>query len=125
MKKKALGLCPVCGGSLSVTELTCETCKTKIVGHFQVSEFCNLSADQLSFVETFLRCRGNIKEIERELGISYPTVKNRLNQVIKALGFEVAPEGPTKEERLEVLKRLEGGEINFQEAMDLLAQSQR
>ncbi len=125
MKKRFLGICPVCGGTLSITEFTCEGCGTKITGQFQACEFCNLSTDQLGFVKTFLRCRGNIKEIERELGISYPTVKNRLNQVIEALGFEVALEGPTKEERLEVLKRLEGGEIGFQEALDLLAQRQR
>lgn len=125
VKKKVLGQCPVCAGPLLVTGLTCERCGTKIVGKFQVSEFYKLSADQMSFVKTFLRCRGNIKEIERELGISYPTVKNRLNQVIEALGFEVAQESPSKEERLEVLKRLEDGGISFREALDLLAQRQR
>ncbi len=125
MKKKVLGQCPVCGGPLLATELTCEQCGTKIVGKFQVSEFQNLSADQMSFVKTFLKCRGNIKEIERELGISYPTVKNRLNQVIEALGLEPVQEGPTKEERLEILKRLEGKEISFPEALDLLAQGRK
>lgn len=122
---KVLGVCPVCEDSLSVTELTCRRCGTKIVGHFQTCEFCNLSTDQLSFVKTFLRCRGNIREIEKELGISYPTVKNRLNLVIETLGFRVAKKSPTREERLEVLRKLEGGGISFQEAYDLLAQGQK
>lgn len=125
MKKEVLGQCPVCGGPLLVTELTCERCGTKIVGKFKVSEFYKLSTEQMGFVKTFLKCRGNIKEIERELGISYPTVKNRLNQVIGALGLEPVQEGPTKEERLEILKRLEGKEISFQEALDLLAQGRK
>jgi len=125
MKKKFLGQCPVCGGPLSVTGLTCEQCGTKIVGKFHLGEFYKLSADQLGFVKTFLKCRGNIKEIERELGISYPTVKNRLNQVVEVLGLVPIPDIPTKEERLEVLKRLEDREISFPQALDLLTQERR
>lgn len=78
--------CPVCEHEMRVAKLTCTHCPTKIEGEFRTCKFCKLPADQLLFVETFLKCRGNIKEVEKELGISYPTVRSRLDCVIQALG---------------------------------------
>jgi hypothetical protein len=86
---KMPGSCPVCGGKLDITSLSCRNCSTAITGRFESCRFCRLSPEHLSFVEVFVKNRGNIKEIERELGISYPTVRNRLDQVIAALGYSV------------------------------------
>lgn len=86
---KMPGSCPVCGDRLDVTSLACRSCSTAITGSFEPCRFCQLSPEHLGFVEVFVKNRGNIKEIERELGISYPTVRNRLDQVIAALGYAV------------------------------------
>lgn len=89
MKRKVLGRCPVCYEALSVTRLHCDNCGTTIEGDFDVCKFCQLSPELKEFIEVFIRSRGNIKEVERELGVSYPTVRNRLDTVIEALGYTV------------------------------------
>ena len=77
--------CPICEHEIKVTKLACTYCPTTMEGKFHTCKFCKLPADQLLFVETFLKCRGNIKEVEKELGISYPTVRSRLDSVIHTL----------------------------------------
>ncbi len=119
MKKKMLGSCPVCNGELEVTSLQCKECKTEISGHFEVCGFCKLDKENRDFIETFIKCRGSIKDVERELGISYPTVKNRLDRVIKALGYEVT-EATEPVDRMEVLTQLEKGEISVEQALKQL-----
>lgn len=124
-KRPLPGRCPVCGGKMEVVRLHCPRCDTAIEGHFQLSRLCGLSQEQLEFVEIFLKSRGNIKEVERELGISYPTVRSRLEAIIEALGYrpETAPvveERPTAERRKEILEALNRGEITVQEAVRLL-----
>ena len=84
---KMHGPCPVCGGKLNITSFQCRNCSTVISGRFEPCRFCQLPSEYLSFIEVFLRSRGNIKEVERELGISYPTVRNRLDQVLAAMGY--------------------------------------
>ena len=79
--------CPVCDHEMKISKLTCTYCPTKIEGEFSSCKFCRLPAEQLIFMEAFIKCRGNIKEVEKELGISYPTVRNRLDSVIVALGY--------------------------------------
>ena len=86
--KKIISRCPVCDGQLKVTKLKCENCQTVIENDFTLSKFDYLSEEELHFTETFIRCRGNIKEVEKELGISYPTVRARLDGIIRALGYE-------------------------------------
>lgn len=86
--KKIISRCPVCDGELKVTRLKCGACETVIENDFALSKFDYLSDDELHFTETFIKCRGNIKEVEKELGISYPTVRSRLDGVIKKLGYE-------------------------------------
>lgn len=116
--KKIISQCPVCGGELKVTRLKCAQCDTMIENDFTLSRFDYLSADELSFTETFIKCRGNIKEVEKELGISYPTVRTKLDGVIKKLGFE--EEAGQDEEMLRretILKALEQGEITAEEAI--------
>jgi hypothetical protein len=124
--RKILEKCPSCGGDLEVTRLNCTNCDTVITGHYQPCRFCKLSPDHQDFLEAFVKSRGNVKEMERELGISYWTIRSRLNDVIKALGFEVeAPqedEGDVKHRRKEILEQLDRGEIEVGEATDRLAQ---
>lgn len=118
MKKEVLGRCPVCENKLSVTELHCSNCDTTIKGDFKLCKFCNLKDEQKHFVEVFIKNRGNIKEIEKELGISYPTVRNKLENVIEALGYN-AKYSP-KPDKKEVLAKLSKGEISADEAVKML-----
>jgi len=122
LANKIIGKCPVCEENMSITELKCNHCQTTIKGKFTQGKFSNLSADQLKFVEVFIRSRGNIKEVEREMGISYPTVRNKLDEVIAALGYRVedSPDDEKAEKRKEILDSLEEGEIDSSRAVELL-----
>ncbi len=118
--------CPICGGDLVVTGLQCRVCDTRLEGRFipRVTPFADLDLEQLTFLETFLRCEGKLNCVGDKLGLSYPTVRNRLREVIRALGFE--PEGepaepPVDQElRRKVLDDLEAGRITPEEALRLL-----
>lgn len=112
--------CPVCAQKLNITRLHCDHCHTTIENSFELSSWALLTAEQLQFIGTFLKSRGNIKEVEKELGISYPTVRGRLNEVISALGYHEKEEKEEKTEEKEVIARLEKGEITAEEALRLL-----
>lgn len=114
--------CPVCKGRLSVQRLHCRSCDTSIEGHFDTGRFGRLSAEQLNFVETFIRCEGKLNRMERELGMSYPTLRSRLTEIIQQMGFEVGPEeeGLSVEERHRILDELAQGKISSEQAMSLL-----
>lgn len=116
MKRIVLGKCPVCDSNLKVVKLHCNQCKTSIEGEFVLDKFNYLTNEQKLFVEIFIKNRGNIKEIEKDLGISYPTVRRNLDQVIEALGYTVKP---TEEEisRKDVLEKLSKGELTAEEAL--------
>lgn len=119
MRYKAPGRCPVCNHELAISRLTCSHCQTKLEGNFTSCKFCKLPAEQLEFIETFIKCRGSIKDVEKELGISYPTVRNRLDGIIQALGYKVEKydfTGEDKEKRQQILTALERGEITSEEA---------
>lgn len=124
MKYKAPSQCPVCGEKLSITKLRCHKCSTSIEGDFEPCEFCSLPEDDLNFLKIFIKCRGSIKDVEREMGISYPTVRSKLDAVIKSLGFEVSSKDLEKENeikkavRAEIIERLSRGEITPQEATE-------
>lgn len=118
-----VGRCPVCAQSLKVTRLDCDQCGTRIEGAFALGRFQSLSPEQLQFVETFVRVRGNIKDVERELGVSYPTARGRLDAVIRALGFEVPTESHGTERRKEILRELAEGKIAAEDAVRLLEES--
>ncbi len=122
MNRKIPGGCPVCNSKMIVTELECPNCHTKISGKFELGKFSRLTREQLDFVEVFVRLRGNIKEVEEEMGISYPTVRKKLDEVIQALGYhpEESPEDNKVEERSAVLNDLDSGEIGFEEAIKKL-----
>ncbi len=87
MPHDVIATCPVCSGELAVTRLRCGDCGTVIEGEFGVGRFARLTRDQTLVLESFLRSRGNLRDMERELGISYPTVRARVEALIRALGF--------------------------------------
>jgi len=118
MAYKLLSDCPVCGDKLKVVKLTCGTCGTSIESEFTFSRFEQLSSEQLRFAEIFIKSSGSIKDVEKELGISYPTVKSKLNDVIKALGYEVEEERAN--DIKSIIDRLESGEITPDDAVKKL-----
>ena len=121
MQKRIIGICPICGENLKATELTCNKCDTKIHGDFHLSKFDYLTSSQQEFVLVFLKNAGNIKLIEKELNISYPTVKKNLDEVIDALGFEKSDVlTPSKLSKEEIYAALRKGDITLDEAEVLL-----
>ncbi len=123
--RKMLTKCPNCGGKLEATRLSCTNCETVILARYEPCSFCRLSAESLSFVEAFVRYRGNLKEMERELGQSYWALRTQLGDVIREMGFEdAAPaeddEAARAQRRRELLDALERGEIDASRAAAML-----
>ena len=121
MAHKAPTRCPVCGGTYEITALTCKKCESALGGHFTGCDFCSLGNEDAAFVLTFLKCRGSIKDVEKELGISYPTVRGRLDAVLDRLGLKSTTSMlDIKAERRNILARLENGEITAEQAAEQL-----
>ncbi|APD08965.1 MULTISPECIES: DUF2089 domain-containing protein [Thermus] len=110
--------CPVCESPLAAKVLFCPACATEVSGRFALNEFALLPKEHLDFLRLFVKARGNLKEVERLLGVSYPTVRARLDALLRALGYEdeAEPEG-AEAARLEVLEALRKGEISVEEAV--------
>lgn len=110
--------CPVCEGELHVTRLVCGRCETSIEGSFSLGRFARLSREQLGFLEAFVQCRGKIKDVEEALGVSYPTVIARLDELVTALGFESAPQehAHKHEEKHAILREVSEGKLTAREA---------
>ena len=115
---------PSCGGSLEITRLNCTSCETTVQGRYQPCPFCRLSPESTRFLLTFVRCRGNVKEMERELGISYWTVRRKLNDLIEKLGFEAeaVAEMDTAAEQMGILERVDRGELGAAEAAWMISE---
>ncbi|HEY6609274.1 MAG TPA: DUF2089 domain-containing protein [Candidatus Limnocylindria bacterium] len=145
MVHDVIATCPVCTGELTITRLHCRSCGTALEGEFGVGRFGRLDREQMGLLESFLRSRGNLKEMERELGISYPTVRGRVDALVRALGFgedgadadladldrgpdqDQAPEaeaaadaGDAGARRRDILERLARREIGAEEAATAL-----
>jgi hypothetical protein len=131
MARDVISTCPVCSSELSITRLQCRGCGTAIEGDFNVGRFGRLNREQLALLESFLRARGNAKELERELKVSYPTVRARIESLVRALGLGDGPApdeavdafgraGDLAELRRDVLERLAKHEITADEAASLL-----
>ena len=138
MVHDVIATCPVCSGELTITRLHCRSCGTALEGEFGVGRFGRLSREQLALLESFLRSRGNLKEMERELGISYPTVRGRVDALVRALGLGdggadeepsddelmsdeiAAPAADAAAQRREILERLARKEIGAEEAAEAL-----
>jgi hypothetical protein len=119
--------CPVCGHELSVTRLGCIECGTEVSGLFESCRYCSLSETDLEMLRVFLVSRGNTKELERFLGVSYPTARQRFADLLTKLGFEepasVTTAPPAAVDRDDVLRRVAAGELDLDEAEALLSQS--
>lgn len=128
MAHDVISTCPVCSNELAVTRLHCGSCGTTLEGDFTVGRFGRLSRDQLTLLESFLRSRGNLRDMERELGLSYPTIRGRVEALVRSLGF--GPRGEDDDDqaepataadaapstREEILERLARREIGAEEA---------
>lgn len=115
---KVITKCPVCEEQMKITKLKCSHCNTLIENEFSFSKFEQLSKEQLNFVEVFLACRGNIKDVEKHLGISYPTVRGKLDTINNILGLTIKED--TSKEKQRIMDMLECGEISSDEAIGLL-----
>ncbi len=130
--RDVIAICPVCSGELEISRLHCSSCGTTIEGEFGVGRFGRLSHEQMALLESFLRSRGNLKEMERALGISYPTVRARVEALVQALGLadgevdigvDVEPEladSTLTAARREILERLAKGDIDAVAAAEAL-----
>ncbi len=126
--------CPACGGPLVITECRCANCQLQLRGEFRPGLFSTLSDDQLAFVRVFLRARGNLSEVEKVLGISYPTIRNKLDEINKALDrteANAAPNqdkvtnasansNPAEEARRAILQQVAAGELSAVDAVQKL-----
>ena len=119
--RRILQECPMCNGTLQVRELYCPRCRIRIQGDFEPpqSRLLSLSRKELEFVELFVRLRGNIKEVEKALGVSYPTVRGMLDGVIKNLGYTVGKQ-MSPEKRMEIIEKISKGELSADRAAELL-----
>jgi hypothetical protein len=116
-RKGLVSRCPVCESGMAVSELTCESCGTSVRGRFQVPDLCRLPDDLYQYLLVFIKNRGVILDVEKELGISYPTVRSRLDAVLEALGYK---EQIARSNSNEVIEMLERGEITPEEAEKML-----
>jgi hypothetical protein len=137
MPHDAIATCPVCSGELSVTRLHCRVCGTTLEGDFSVGRFGRLSREQMAILESFLRSRGNLRDMERELGLSYPTVRSRVEALVRTLGFGPRDDDATSEDaaasgggsaaevqaaRQEILQQLARHEITADDAATAIRQ---
>jgi len=121
-----LPACPNCGAAMTVTRLSCTNCETAVSARFETSAcgFCQLQADSLAFLADFVRLRGNLRELARDREMSYWTARTRLNEIIAELGYEAPDDGAEDENReltrMQVIERLQAGEITADEAAEQL-----
>jgi hypothetical protein len=119
MPKQTPNACPSCGSPMVIAELKCTGCDTVVRGEFFITPLGNLSEEQLAFVKTFVLARGNIREVESRMGISYPTVRAKLDEAIRAIS------GPEQASltKAGILDQLEAGAISASQAAELLRQA--
>lgn len=120
--RRLITQCPICDESLGITALECRACGTTLRGSFALNRcpFCLLPAEQMAFLELFLRCRGNLRDVERALGLSYPTVRARLDSLLAALGDTGTSPADAAEQRREILEALNAGTLSPDEAAAML-----
>ena len=111
--------CPVCSSRLAVTRLSCPSCETELSGAFASCEFCVLTDEDRDVLRVFLASRGNMKELERHLGVSYPTARARFDTLLTRLGIERGP-APAPASKLELMEQVARGEIDIDEALNRL-----
>ncbi|MDQ1375354.1 MAG: hypothetical protein QOJ09_2692 [Actinomycetota bacterium] len=109
--------CPVCGDELALTRLSCSSCGTELSGAFEACDFCALNAEERELLRVFLASRGNMKELERHLGVSYPTARARYDGLLAKLGIE----RPAPDPDVETLESLARGDLDVDEALGRLS----
>ena len=120
MANQALGACPVCSAPMRIAEYACTGCGITVRGDFEQCELCSLPADLLHFVRVFLRCEGSLKQVERELGISYPTVKARLARVNQILAVPAFSDMVETQKRVSLLKEFSEGRLTKDQLLENL-----
>ncbi len=110
--------CPVCSARLATTRLTCPSCSTELSGAFTSCEFCVLTNDDRDVLRVFLSSRGNMKDLERHLGVSYPTARARFDALLSKIGID-RPVAPAPS-RVELMEQVARGEIEIEEALSRL-----
>ena len=108
--------CPNCGDKMVITSYRCNSCYTEVSGEFEIDKFQRLDDEDKEFIELFLQKRGSIKDVGEEIGISYPTVRNRIDRIVGKLGGTV----DKKAGRIDILNMLDNGEITAEKAKTLL-----
>lgn len=111
--------CPVCGDTMALTRLTCPSCETELAGNFESCEFCALGPEDRDVLRVFLASRGNMKDLERHLGVSYPTARARFDALLARLGLE--PPKAAAPNRVELMEQVARGEIDIDEALRRLS----
>ena len=118
---KILQYCPTCQARMEVTQLSCTACETVVLGRFEPCRFCNLSPEHLALLESFLRNRGNVKDMERELGTSYWTIRTRINEMLEELELDIQPPQVDQAlKRKEILEQLRSGDLTPDTANQML-----
>ena len=112
--------CPVCTEELITTRLTCPGCHTEISGTFSACRYCQLTGDDQVLLEVFLRSRGNLRDVQSHLGVSYPTARQRFNDLLTRLGLDEPVADPR-----EVMNDLAAGRISVEEAQSILEQQRQ
>jgi hypothetical protein len=114
---QGLGACPICGSAVHVAEYACSGCGVTFRGQFEQCELCSLPRDLVDFVKVFLRCEGNLKQVERELGMSYPTIKSRLAKVNQILSVPAFSDMVETQKRVRLLKEFSEGRLSKEDLM--------
>lgn len=140
--RKILESCPTCGGPLTITEVRCDHCATEVRSQYQPCPFCRLSPEQMNFILLFVQSRGNLSEVEKTLGVSYPTIRGKLEEIIRVVTAAPAP-GATEaakaaplaaasspstssaDRRREILSRIASGELSAAEGLSALRDEEK
>lgn len=117
MGRKMIESCPSCGGELEITEVQCKQCDTTVRSRYEPCEFCSLSEEQTNFLRIFVTSRGNMSDVEKRLGVSYPTVRAKLDEVIQRLGERSTAQAPARSDRQAILDAVARGELSPAEGL--------
>jgi len=132
--RKLIEACPTCDSAkLSITEVTCDACGTQVRSRYSRCPFCSLTEDQQTFLLLFVRSRGNLKDLEKTLGVSYPTVRAKLDEIVERLAPPALTPTPAlasvpatpPDPRQAVLAKVQSGELSPAEALAWLSREQK